>query len=101
MLVRQLCDNFKVRVAEPVDPPALCVEFHHQLVSIHPFSNGNGRHARFCADRLIEDLGGRPFPWGREDLQARGSGRDRYLAALRSADAGDLEPLIAFAVSGG
>lgn len=101
ILVRQLCENFAVRSAQRTeDRDHLAVDFHHQLVSIHPFANGNGRHARFCADRLAENLGGVAFPWGRDDLQAAGHARDQYLAALRAADAGDLQPLIAFSRSG-
>jgi Fic-DOC domain mobile mystery protein B len=98
--VRQLCGNFAHRVSLGTEESdRLAVEFHHQLVSIHPFSNGNGRHARFCADRLIENLGGAPFAWGRVDLQVRGQARDRYLEALRAADGGDLEALMALARS--
>ncbi|MFN5463453.1 MAG: mobile mystery protein B, partial [Cyanobacteriota bacterium] len=35
---------------EPVDQ--IAIRFHHRLVSIHPFPNGNGRHARLSADVL-------------------------------------------------
>jgi Fic-DOC domain mobile mystery protein B len=99
--VRQLCDNFAHRASLSTDErDRLAVDFHHQLVSIHPFPNGNGRHARFCADRFAENLGGSPFRWGRDDLQASERARGRYLAALRAADAGNLEPLIEFSRSG-
>ncbi len=100
--VRQLCDNFGLRVSLGTeDRDELSVAFHHQLVSIHPFANGNGRHARFCADRLVENLGGEAFLWGRGNLRAEGEPRARYLAALRLADSGNPEPLVAFARSGG
>ena len=42
----------------------LVARFHHRLVLIHPFPNGNGRHARLMADLLIHQLGGNPFTWG-------------------------------------
>jgi Fic-DOC domain mobile mystery protein B len=42
----------------------IAVRLHHRLVSIHPFPNGSGRHARLLADLLIERLGGAPFTWG-------------------------------------
>jgi Fic-DOC domain mobile mystery protein B len=101
MLVRQLCDNFALRMTlADMDRDRLAVDFHHQLVSIHPFANGNGRHARFCADRLVENLGGNSFRWGRQDLQTTSPTRELYLKALRAADAGDLDPLIGFARSG-
>lgn len=101
ILVRQVCENFALRVSMAAnDRDRLCVEFHHQIVNIHPFVNGNGRHARFCADRLVENLGGRAFRWGRDDLKGTGAARESYLSALQSADSGDLEPLIRFARSG-
>lgn len=96
--VRQLCGNFDHRVnLGTEDADELAIEFHHRLVSIHPFPNGNGRHSRFCADRLIENLGGPAFAWGRADLQTSGRSRDHYLQALRAADSGDFAPLVAFA----
>jgi Fic-DOC domain mobile mystery protein B len=101
MMVRQICLNFTERVVhEARERDLLAVDFHHQLVSIHPFPNGNGRHARFCADRFVENLGGEAFRWGRRDLQPMSSARDRYLDALRHADAGELQLLIEFARSG-
>jgi fido (protein-threonine AMPylation protein) len=30
------------------------VRFHHRLVQIHPFPDGNGRHARLAADLLVK-----------------------------------------------
>jgi fido (protein-threonine AMPylation protein) len=73
---------------------------YFQLVNINAFVNGNGRHARFCATDLVENLGGRAFPWGRGDLRREGASRLRYLAALEAADADDMNPLLLFARSG-
>lgn len=73
--------------------------FHHRLVSIHCFANGNGRHARLLTDLLLRANGAAPFTWGRADLVRVGAARDRYLAALRSADAGDCRDLLRFARS--
>jgi fido (protein-threonine AMPylation protein) len=47
---------------EPLDQ--IAIRYHHRLVFIHPFPNGNGRHARLIADVLIEQLGAPPFSWG-------------------------------------
>ena len=33
-----------------IAPEEIAVRFHHRLVQIHPFPNGNGRHARLIAD---------------------------------------------------
>jgi Fic-DOC domain mobile mystery protein B len=81
------------------DPDEIAIDFHHQLVAIHVFPNGNGRHARLAADMLAVRLGGEPFTWGRSDLVAVGDARAAYRAALKAADAGDLTPLVSFARS--
>jgi len=71
--------------------------FHHALVVIHPFPNGNGRHARLMVDTMLMRLGREPFSWGSTaNLQGRGAVRNRYIAALRAADASNFEPLLAF-----
>jgi Fic-DOC domain mobile mystery protein B len=77
----------------------LAVRLHHRLVFIHPFPNGNGRHARLMADLLIERLGGEPFSWGGGTLHDVGELRTAYVNALRAADGHDIEPLLAFARS--
>jgi Fic-DOC domain mobile mystery protein B len=81
---------------EPVDQ--IAVRFHHRLVSIHPFPNGNGRHARLIADVLIEQLGAPRFSWaGSCSLVDASALRQQYIAALQQADRGDISALLAFA----
>ena len=81
---------------EPVDQ--IAVRFHHRLVSIHPFPNGNGRHARLIADVLIEQLGAPRFSWGGSSSLVDASAlRQQYIAALQQADRGDISALLAFA----
>ncbi|MBC7678985.1 MAG: mobile mystery protein B [Pseudorhodobacter sp.] len=70
--------------------------FHHRLVQIHPFPNGNGRHARELTDLLQLAVGGATLSWGGADLGAADEVRGRYIAALRAADAGDIAALTAF-----
>lgn len=77
----------------------IAVRLHHGLVAIHPFPNGNGRHARLMADLLIAQLGGEPFSWGGGTLRDIGTLRAEYISALRAADNYDLAPLLAFARS--
>ncbi len=78
----------------------LAVIFHHRLVRIHLFPNGNGRHARMCADVIVAKFGGKKLSWGgNSDLTKPDEIRTRYIAALREADAGNYEPLLAFARS--
>lgn len=80
-------------------PDEIAVRLHHGLVAIHPFPNGNGRHARLVADLLIVQLGGAPFSWGGGTLRDIGTLRAEYIAALRAADQHDFAPLLAFARS--
>ena len=77
----------------------LAVRFHHRLVCIHPFPNGNGRWSRLVADLLAVRDGGRRFTWGRSDLRPASEVRRAYIGALRAADAHDLRPLTEFARS--
>jgi Fic-DOC domain mobile mystery protein B len=78
------------------------LRFHHQLTKIHPFANGNGRHARLMADILAVKHGQSEFTWGAgKDLVTVGDARTRYLAALRALDANenDVKLLLDFARS--
>ena len=78
------------------------LRFHHQLTRIHPFANGNGRHARMIADVVAVKCGHAEFTWGAgKDLVAHGDARSRYLAALRALDENenDVKPLLDFARS--
>ena len=74
----------------------IAARFHHRLVQIHVFSNGNGRHARLMTDVILSHLGRSRFSWGSADLYRKGDARDRYLAALKEADRSNLKPLFAF-----
>jgi Fic-DOC domain mobile mystery protein B len=80
-------------------PDAIALRFHHRLVYIHPFPNGNGRHARLAADLLITQLGQERFSWGCNNLVESHITRAAYKAALRAADGHDYEPLFIFARS--
>jgi Fic-DOC domain mobile mystery protein B len=114
--VRNLCGDAKLwfAAADGGDDPsstgkgsrgldAAAVELHHRLVSIHAFSNGNGRHARLTADLLARASGATPFTWGEATEAMLTAGGDpvraAYLASLRAADAGDIQPLVDFARS--
>lgn len=78
-------------------PDEIAARFHRDLVWIHPFPNGNGRHARLMADVLLRSLGQPAFTWGGGGSMVDATAvRVRYLAALRSADANDYAPLVAF-----
>jgi Fic family protein len=74
----------------------LGARFHHRLVAIHPFPNGNGRHARLMTDLLLEANQQPPFTWGAARPAAEGAARREYIRALVAADGGDFAPLIGF-----
>jgi Fic-DOC domain mobile mystery protein B len=99
--LRLLIDDARYWFAEgtyPADEAA--VRFHHRLVAIHPWPNGNGRHARLMADVLVCSRSGKPFSWGASDnLAESGTARQHYLNALRTADDGNMQMLLAFARS--
>lgn len=99
--LRQLLDNTGYQIAEKTfDADEIAARFHHSLVLIHPFPNGNGRHARMMADVLIKRLGSERFSWGANaDLGSDGETRRRYIDALRAADAGKFEDLFKFSRS--
>lgn len=80
-------------------PDEIAVRFHHRLVLIHPFPNGNGRHARLAADLLAVKLGQKRFTWGSANLVQPAATRSAYVAALKAADSHDIAPLLAFARS--
>lgn len=80
-------------------PDEIAVRFHHRLVSVHPFPNGNGRWSRLAADALIVQLKGKRFTWGGADLRQACEARTKYIAALKAADNHDIAPLTSFARS--
>jgi fido (protein-threonine AMPylation protein) len=82
----------------PADEYAL--RFHHRLVSVHPFPNGNGRHSRLMADLIARQLGVPRFSWGgNANLTSTGQLRRTYINALQSADRHNYAPLLRFARS--
>lgn len=100
--LRDLLDNTRYQIEHQVfDPDEIVVRFHHQLVWIHAFPNGNGRHARLMADILTMRFGLPRMTWGGGTvaLTSVGSVRETYLTALRAADRGQFENLIEFARS--
>ena len=81
--VQGLIDDVKYWVDhETYAPDEIAVRFHHRLVSIHPFPNGNGRHARLAADLLAVQLGRPRFEWGRGNLIDGTELRKKYVATL-------------------
>lgn len=95
--LRTLLDDVRTQMEfESYPANEIAVRFHHRLVQIHLFPNGNGRHARLAADFLNRKLAGSPLSWASNDLTAADENRRRYIAALRAADAHDYRELLEF-----
>ncbi len=96
--LRQLVDDVRYWVDHKTyAPDEIAIRFHHRLVAIHPFPNGNGRHARLAADLLIVQSGAPRFTWGGANLIKPAETRRAYIEALQAADAHDISPLLRFA----
>ena len=95
--LRLLLDDCRYWIEHGTYPPdEICARFHHRLVFIHPFPNGNGRHARLAIDLLLVALGQPRFSWGKTNLVNPGETRRAYVAALRAADGRGIGPLLEF-----
>ncbi len=95
--LRQLLDDVRFWIENGTYPPdEIATRFHHKLVWIHLFPNGNGRHARTATDLLLTTLGQPLFTWGRENLVDANKTRQAYVGALRAGDQHDYCPLLAF-----
>ena len=76
----------------------IAIRFKHRLVSIHCFSNGNGRHSRLMADIIIEKIFNEQiFNWGNSNLSEGNENRREYLNAIKLADQGNVLRLLGFA----
>lgn len=97
--LRQLLDDAEYWVEhDTYSPKELVARFHHKLVFIHPFPNGNGRHARIMADAVLtKRLNESAIDWaGGYRLEAMNERREQYIAALRAADGHDFSALLEF-----
>ncbi len=97
--LRQLLDDTRYWLEQNTyKPKELAARFHHKLVYIHLFPNGNGRHARIMADSILIKLMHEPaIDWsGGLNLDLMSQRRKQYIDALRSADKHDFKKLIKF-----
>jgi Fic-DOC domain mobile mystery protein B len=99
--VKELCDDVAYwQSHNTFSLEEIAIRFHHRLVWIHPFPNGNGRHTRLVADLYMMQREGRRFSWGaQQSLYKTSPIREQYIHALRQADKGDYSALLVFARS--
>ena len=98
MSIIDLCEDAKLWIRlQDESPDEMAVRFHHRLVAIHAFPNGNGRHARLMTDLLLENILHVPrFTWGSKSLLKNSQGRKEYIQALHAADGNRYQPLLKF-----
>lgn len=77
------------RTNETINPILFAAEFHYKFIRIHPFDDGNGRLARLLMNFILMQFGYPPAIIRTED-------KENYYAALEQADAGILEPFVAY-----
>jgi Fic-DOC domain mobile mystery protein B len=96
--LKKLCDDVKCWIENKnFSDDEIAARFHHRLVSIHLFPNGNGRHARLVTDILLENILNKPpFTWGNANLVKSGNDRKRYIESLIAADRGEYKQLLDF-----
>ncbi len=75
----------------------LIAKYHHALVKVHPFNNGNGRWSRLACDAVVIRLAKvAPIIWATDTLNINSDERRRYISALKQADQFNYQPLIEY-----
>lgn len=87
-LMGELMDWYQ-NESDELPPISIAAEVHYRFILIHPFDDGNGRVARLIVNYILMVHG---FP----PIVVESAGKDRYLAALQKADAGDVLAFQAF-----
>ena len=89
-----MLDNYKFQVEHVLSDKAgdeevdlLAVKFHYDVVAVHPFPNGNGRHARQMADLLLRALNRNEFTWNETNIIKNSAVRKNYINAIKEYEA--------------
>lgn len=97
--IQLLCGDFKYWSSREgsMDIIEIAARMQNRLTKIHPFRNGNGRHARLMTDIFLSSRG-HPLPrWPQVQLMTDGHEiRECYIEAMKAADNGDYSKIIAF-----
>ena len=93
--IQNLCDDISYwdQLGSSISILERAIRIHHRLVWIHPFENGNGRHARLIADMYLNSHGSF-YPRWPVNLNQEGASRLEYIEALKDADQGNYSSLI-------
>lgn len=75
----------------------IAARLQNRFTKIHPFRNGNGRHARLITDIFLYSRKHSLPQWPQIHLMPQGETvRSRYILAMKEADQGDFSGLIRF-----
>lgn len=93
--LKNLCDDAKYWLKHQTYPiEQLALVFHHRLVKIHLFANGNGRHARLASDCIVKKFApNKKIDWQGKNHASANELRKNYILALREADRGNYSVL--------
>lgn len=100
--IKKLCDDCEYWIQNNTyDWNEIAARFHHKVVWIHPFSNGNGRFSRILTDILLKRHKQSALTWGRntfskDDFSSESALRTEYILSLREADNKKFQKLIQF-----
>ncbi|MEK7375663.1 MAG: mobile mystery protein B, partial [Candidatus Margulisiibacteriota bacterium] len=96
--LKTLIDDIAYWKKEPVNLSIFeqSIRIHHRIVKIHPFINGNGRHARLASDIFLYSNDHKLPTWPDNDLIEKSDIRVKYIEALKEADKGYYKPLEEF-----
>jgi len=95
--IHVLCGDFTHWNSSPMQELEVAARLQNRLTRIHPFENGNGRHARLITDIFFDSRGLKLPTWPQVRLMTAGDNlRERYIAAMKAADQEDYSRLIQF-----
>lgn len=93
----KLCADVQMQIdCAHVPFDEIAARLHHRLVWIHPFPNGNGRHARIYTDILLVNHQKPKFTWGQDSLLTSTETQKSYIYTLKEADRHNYIPLFDF-----
>ena len=98
--MKKVGDDFKYwKENKTYSPLEIALRYHHRIICVHAFANGNGRHGRLVADLFIRESKAPTLTWGSKEMIKKGEFREFYMQAMRKADRGDFSDLNLFATS--
>lgn len=92
----------KMLIKKNASAGEIAVRLHLDLVRVHPFMDGNGRHARIVAGEIarVLGLGDDYFTWGADSGREPAEIRAEYLSAVRhGVETNDITRLLVIAKS--